>query len=383
MTGQGRVWDVAVVGAGPAGAMAGYEAARAGASVVILERAELPRYKTCGGGLTAVSLATLPPEVDVPVSSIATRAEFTLRGGRHLARANANPLLRMVNRADFDAELVRVSVASGAELMAPALVRSIDISDTSAISLSDGRVVRARVIVGADGTGGPVARLLSPSYSQVDVGLEVEVRCPPEARERWDGSLLIDWGPLPGSYAWVFPKGDVLTVGVIGDRSSGAELRGYLADFTASVGLADAEVVVSSGHLTRCRAAGSPLASASVLMAGDAAGLLEPWTREGISFALRSGRVAGVAAAAMARLPLADRAARADEYAGEITATLGAEVAAGAAFLSAFARRPLLFHRLIATPPGWAVFRRIVSGQTSFERLARRSWLQAALRRMS
>lgn len=376
-------WDVAVVGAGPAGAMAAYEAATAGASVVILERAELPRYKTCGGGLTAVSLAALPAQVEVPVSATARRAEFTLRGRHHVARRHREPLLRMVDRAAFDAELVRVAQAAGAKLMAPALVRSLDRSAEPALSLSDGSVVHAKVVVGADGTGGTVARSLSPSYSQVDVGLEVELRCPVDQRARWDDNLLIDWGPRPGTYAWVFPKGDVLSVGVIGERSSGVALRSYLADFRETLDLQDAEVLVSSGHLTRCRAPGSPLATGAVLLAGDAAGLLEPWTREGISFALRSGRLAGAAAAEMSRLPADGRAGRAEAYAGEISATLGREVAAGQAFLAAFSRRPLLFHAMIATPPGWAVFRRIVAGESTFERLARRRWLQWGLRLLS
>jgi len=375
------VVDVAVVGAGPAGAMAAFEAAHAGASVLLLERATLPRYKTCGGGLTAVSRAALPPQVRVPVRAAPTRLEVTLRGARRQVRSTGAPLLQLVERASFDAELVRVALEAGATVREGALVRSVSVPASAAepvvLSLAGGGAVSARVVVGADGTGGVVARALGVVPAHVDVGLEVEVRCPAGQRARWAESLLVDWGPLPGSYGWVFPKGDVLTVGVIGDRAQGPALRGYLTDLVGRLGLTDAEVVVSSGHLTRCRAAGSPLATERVVLAGDAAGLLEPWTREGISFALRSGRLAGMCAADLARTP---DPARAQVYAAQVEATLGREVAAGSAYLAAFSRHPALFHRLIATPPGWAVFRRVVAGRTTLALVSRRPWLRAGLR---
>ena len=103
------------------------------------------------------------------------------------------------------------------------------------------------------------------------------------------GGCTWDWGADPGTYAWVFPKGDTLTVGVIQRRGHADATRAYLASFIAAQGLSDLPVMQSSGHLTRCRTPTSPLARGRVLVAGDAAGLLEPWTREGISYAVRSG----------------------------------------------------------------------------------------------
>ena len=133
--------------------------------------------------------------------------------------------------------------------------------------------------------------------AEIDLGLETEFAWPDASAGDWAGRILIDWGPLPGSYGWVFPKGDALTVGVIAARGEGAATREYLASFIDRLGLAGARELRSSGHLTRCRTDDSPLFRDRVLVAGDAAGLLEPWTREGISYALRSGSWAGAAAA--------------------------------------------------------------------------------------
>jgi flavin-dependent dehydrogenase len=201
---------------------------------------------------------------------------------------------------------------------------------------------------------------------QVDLGLEVELAWPDPTAGDWAGRVLIDWGPLPGSYGWVFPKGDALTVGVIAARGEGAATREYLAAFRAQLGLSDAAELRSSGHLTRCRSADSPLFRDRVLVAGDAAGLLEPWTREGISYALRSGRLAGAAAAKLA----ADDRAAAENYADAVEAEFGSEMRAGRLFHSAFTRRPMPFHVAITTlPPAWRVFRRLIAGDTSLAKL--------------
>ncbi|GAB3935729.1 hypothetical protein GCM10027614_10920 [Micromonospora vulcania] len=153
-------------------------------------------------------------------------------------------------------------------------------------------------MIGADGSSGVTARHVGVRYRQVDLGLELEVAVPPAEQERWRGRLLLDWGAMPGSYGWVFPKGDRLTVGVIAARGAGEGTRDYLRRFVDRLGLTGLPAEHDSGHLTRCREEDSPLRNGRVLVAGDAAGLLEPWSREGISFALRSGELAGAAVAA-------------------------------------------------------------------------------------
>ena len=356
-------YDVAVVGGGPAGAMAALAAAEAGASTVLLERAAVPRYKTCGGGLTAVSLAALPAGFTPPARATASTIGFTSRGRRACERDTGTDLVTLVDRADLDAALLDVAAAAGAEVRASCTVVAVaDEGEAVVLSLADGTALRARAVVGADGSSGRLSRHVGVELDHVDVGLEVELPTPAHLRSHWEHRLQIDWGPLPGSYGWVFPKGGRLSVGVIGDRGQGPALRDYLADLLCGLGLAGVEPEVSSGHLTRCRTPGSPLHRGRVLLAGDAAGLLEPLMREGISFALRSGRLAGVAAAAGTGQAFA-------AYDDAVLATLGAEMAAGGALLAAFTRRPGAFHAGAWTPVGWRLFRRFVEGRTTLPAL--------------
>ncbi len=216
-------WDVAVVGAGPAGLSAAFAAASAGARTLVLEKAEHPRYKTCGGGLIGTSLAALAGRIEIPVHDHVNRVTFTADGRREFTRQHRpGPLLAMVRREEFDDRLRAAAVAAGAEIRQRAAVRAIDQdNDGVRIRLADGTEMHARVAVGADGSSGVSARAVGVQYSQVDLGLEVELPIPAPAQQQWRGRLLLDWGSIPGSYGWVFPKGDRLTVGVIAGRGQG------------------------------------------------------------------------------------------------------------------------------------------------------------------
>ena len=359
------VWDVAVVGSGPAGAAAARAAARTGARTVLLEReAALPRYKRCGGGLIGASQAAVAAAgVDLPALALdhVGRLTFTSRG-RAAFTKETDPFLPMVLRADLDAALVRVAQEAGVEVRTGVTVTAYD-QDAAGVRVTtrDG-VLHAGAVVGADGAGSRAAAAVGVVCDQVDLGLEAELPTP--SGGDWAGRALLDWGPVPGSYGWVFPKGDTLTVGVIGDRRQGAALRTAYRSFVASLGLDLDDALVDGGHLTRVRAPGSPLVRGRLLVAGDAAGLLEPWTREGISFALRSGALAGAAAAGEPA-----------SYPAAVEAALGPEMAAGRRALAAYSRHPRVVHEVLRSLPGtWGLFTRLVSGGTSLDRqLDRRS----------
>jgi geranylgeranyl reductase family protein len=372
---------VAVVGGGPAGLAAASASAAAGARTIVLERAEHPRYKTCGGGLLGVSRAAVAGRLTLPVRDEVRSATFTLRGGSEFSRSNAEPLLAMVVRDEFDAALLGRAEEDGVVVRQRAQVRAIDQADRHATArLADGTSVSAMVIIGADGSSGVTARHVGAEFAQVDLGLELEIGVPEPVRRRWAGRLLLDWGEIPGSYGWVFPKGERLTVGVIAARGQGDATKAYLREFVGRLGLAGYEPVRDSGHLTRCRTDQSPLRRGQVIVAGDAAGLLEPWTREGISFALRSGALAGehAAKAATGGDPTATASAL-DGYVAAVNATLVPDMRAGRVLLSAFTRHAGTFHKGLSTAKGWGAFVKLCRSERSFAELVNRPAARLAL----
>ncbi|WP_346776615.1 geranylgeranyl reductase family protein [Streptomyces sp. HNM0574] len=375
------VWDVVVVGAGPAGASAAYAAAVAGRRVLLLEKAELPRYKTCGGGIIGPSRDALPPGFELPLRERVHAVTFSLDGRLTRTRRSRNMLFGLINRPEFDQGLVDCAVEAGAELRTGVTVSRVEqhgptVPDrrTVAVVLSgEEEPVLARAVVGADGSASRIGAHVGVTMDQVDLGLEAEIPVPPSVAEDWAGRVQIDWGPLPGSYGWVFPKGDTLTVGVISARGEGAATKRYLEQFIARLGLSGFEPHLSSGHLTRCRTEDSPLSRGRVLVCGDAAGLLEPWTREGISFALRSGRLAGEWAVRMAEARDAVETRRqALNYAFAVKAGLGVEMGIGRRLYGVFARKPGLLHAaLTGFRPAWNVFARFTRGATSMPEIVR------------
>jgi geranylgeranyl reductase family protein len=366
-------WDVAVVGAGPAGLAAAHAAASAGARTIVLERAEHPRYKTCGGGLIGTSLGIAGPRIEVPARDRIDRITFTRNGRLALTRrGGSRPILTMVRRDDFDHAWYQAVVAVGATVRQNTLVRAISQDDSTAtVTLSDGSAITARAVIGADGSAGITSRHVGVTFQQEDLGLEVELAATEKDRAAWRGRVLLDWGPYPGSYGWVFPKDDELTVGVIMAKGHGAETKQYLRDFLAGLGLADRKVVRDSGHLTRCRRPDSPLVKDRVMVVGDAAGLLEPWTREGISYALRSGTWAGEVAAGGGELTA---------YGKKIEQELMPEMTAGRHLLEVYVRHPNLVHASMATPLGWRAFQAFCRGELSMARVLRSSGIHAAVR---
>ncbi|GIE98291.1 geranylgeranyl reductase family protein [Paractinoplanes rishiriensis] len=364
-------WDVAVVGGGPAGLAAAHAAARAGARTIVLERAEHPRYKTCGGGLIGTSLGMASPHLTVPGRDTIHAVTFTRNGRRPFTRrSHRQPLLTMVRRDDFDRAWFDAVVRAGAKVRQNSQVRAIAQDDRAAtVTLADGTQIVAGTVIGADGSAGVSSRYAGVTFAQQDLGLEVELAATAHDRQLWRGRIQLDWGQFPGSYGWVFPKDDELTVGVIMSKGHGAATKQYLQDFLDDLGLTDRKVVRDSGHLTRCREPGAPLRRGRVLVTGDAAGLLEPLTREGISFALRSGAWAGEAAAT------GDLAG----YERRVEAELGAEMAAGRRLLNIYLRRPGLIQTAVATPPGWRAFASFCRGELSIARAVGRPGIRHAV----
>jgi geranylgeranyl reductase family protein len=291
----GTAVDVVVVGAGPAGATAALVLARAGVDVALLDRAPLPRDKTCGGGVVARALDSLPPGVELPVERRVTRVESRfVDAGVAVTVEREAPLVHMALRAPLDLALAEAARAAGASLRAPCAVDRIGLTpDRVEVETSRGPL-RARFLVAADGATGPAARAAGWTAPLRSVpALEAEVAVRPRLLAQFTDRARFDLGVPAGGYGWVFPKADHLSVGV-GVFAGGAarrRLRDELTRYLAAAGLGD-------GRVLRVRGAPIPVrprpdaARGRVLLAGDAAGLADPLTGEGISLAVRSGRLA-------------------------------------------------------------------------------------------
>ena len=299
------MWDVAVVGAGPAGAAAalGALAAHPGARVLLLDRAAFPRDKSCGDGVAPHALDVL---AGLGVGDLVAghRPVRRLRLGFADAEPVAGEMARpafVVPRAVLDARIVAAAVERGAELRRHR-VRQVQASVDRV--LLDGSV-SARVVVAADGADSVVRRQVGvPATPRDHVAVAIRGYAP-VARGREDEQVITF---APGgwpAYAWSFPVGDgSANVGygeVLGNgRTSRAHLLARL----------DELLPAASAGGTAWRAHHLPLSSGRprqpdgrVLLAGDALSLVNPLTGEGIYYAVLSGALAGRAAVSGAADP--------------------------------------------------------------------------------
>ena len=287
-------YDVAVVGAGPSGSTTAYHLAKAGARVIMIDRAEFPREKPCGGGVTARAYERAPVDLSPMVEQVVHTVRFSYRLGGFFDYAYPQPLVYMTQRYRIDAFLMQQAAEIGAEFQGGRPVRGIELERDGARISVNGSAIEAAVVVGADGANGVVARSagLSP-VKEPPVALEAnfpykDKQVPAE----WGDVLALELGSMPGGYGWSFPKADHFNVGCGGWKSEGGRLRSHLAALQQHYGLQSIAMENIRGHHLPTRDEGTPIVRGRALLVGDAAGLVDPMSGEGIYSAFVSGHLA-------------------------------------------------------------------------------------------
>ncbi|WP_299027194.1 geranylgeranyl reductase family protein [uncultured Thermanaerothrix sp.] len=316
--------EVIVVGAGPAGAMCAYLLACAGVKVIILEKAILPRYKPCGGGLTPRALKFLPFDPTPVVEVRAVGGQLTWEGRLLLQHRREPYVALLVMRDQFDAWLIGQAQKAGARLWSGTRVLQVEESaDSVQVETSSG-VLRAAYLVGADGVNSVVARSLRWPRRPTGVALEAEVRVSAEGLEHQGAYLTFDFGAVPYGYGWIFPKAHHLSVGVFYAREGRVpDLRMLLAQFMSRYPhLVAGKLERVQGHHIPLGGAHQPLHTQRTLLVGDAANLADAFLGEGISYALWSAHLAAEALLGCLANPQASLAT----YTRAVQVTLGREL---------------------------------------------------------
>jgi geranylgeranyl reductase family protein len=345
--------DVLVVGAGPAGSRAAEAAARAGASVLMVDKRDEV-------GLPVQCAEFLPRRVamdlGLPEVSIAQDVEGTLTHiGGEVASTRRNPGC-IVRRDVVDRVLASRAVEAGAELWTSTMVTGARVDGEGAtVKLSwkgreGGSVVRAGLIVGADGPRSTIGAVVSSLNTSMVVAHQVTVEL---AEPSSDTEVYLD-PAFPGGYGWLFPKGDVANVGVGVDIAMGGSSKEGLDRLLGLLGDRLGKVVGSTGGFVPVGGR-LPTVHDRVLLAGDAAGHTHPITGGGIHQAVEAGRLAGEAAAAFVAGDEAAPTRYAEAFEDLFSVTLD----------RANARRTELLE-------GWEDAR---DDHEAFDRLMRRTWI--------
>lgn len=291
--------DVIIVGGGPGGASAAYFLRMAGWRVLLLERDRLPRYKTCAGGVPGSALQLFPFSFSGVIDQTMDRGTFVC-GERRLTQSVPEGSLFMVQRRDFDFFLLQ---QSGAEILDGEKVESVEQgTDRVRVVTQEGRRLCSRYLIGADGPRSKVASCAGLRRSvEMGVALQLEVDADPALLEDYAGRFLVGLCALDNGYYWIFPKARHLSVGIGSMGRGKGQLLFRLKRHMAGLGI-DVERYPSRAHPLPLFSPRAERQKGRILLVGDAAGLVDPLTGEGIRHALVSGQLA---AEAVAHGPLA------------------------------------------------------------------------------
>ena len=298
MAAQPTCFDVAVVGAGPAGCAAALALAQTGQAVLLLEKATLPRYKTCGGGVLARAFKLLAPNLESVVECRFRSVALNFLGDNlNFVATRPQPMVYMTMRADLDCRLARAAQQAGVQLVEACQVKQVHVQADRVELVSDRGSYRAKFVVAADGVHSTIAKAAGwPELPALAPALEYELY--PAAGQdfaRFSQMPRFDFNTIDAGYAWVFPKRGHLSVGILSTQRVCPELRIKLAEYLCQLGLEQVGKLERHGYLIPLAPRRGPLARGRVLLAGDAAGLVDPVTAEGISHAILSGQLAATA----------------------------------------------------------------------------------------
>lgn len=293
-----RDFDVVIAGAGPAGAAAAGLLARRGRSVALLDRRDFPRPKLCGGLLTwkttqALAAAGLDAAaLDGVIDHVARHFEI-LHRDRLLLEGDAPQPFRFVKRRVLDQRLLDLARSAGAEFFPGRTVTACDPARAE-LRTARGETFRGRFVLGADGAGSPVRKCLGlegPSWRR-GLAAAVEVLLPPGTLPRAPGHPRLYIHCARAGYGWVFPNSDGSMVGLCGLVRANTDFSRLAREFLEFLHIPDSRKIPLRGHPLPYGNWLSRPHSGRVLLAGDAAGLVEPLFGEGIFYALHSGRLA-------------------------------------------------------------------------------------------
>jgi len=324
-----REVDILIAGAGPAGCAAAYDLAQAGKHVILLDKRSFPRHKPCACGLTRKTLKALRYSVDPVIERVcneivlqsaeAATTEPDSRRARSTVRVKTrNPICAMAVRERFDdfcLQQTLLAARQGGSIELRKIDRILalrELPDFIELDVATPRgpeTLRAPILIGADGSNGQTRRLVeqhgeAPSH---DDGFALEATVPytslpatlPNGAAPHD--LVFDFAPLPGGYGWLFPKADHINIGVGAFAPATGASHAQLKQVTRALLLDYARQklgVTTLSHITGQQlgmGGHTYIPRGRVLLVGDAAGLVDPLTGEGIHSAIVSGQAAAAA----------------------------------------------------------------------------------------
>jgi len=360
------MYDVIVVGAGPAGASTAYHLAKRGHSVLMVEQATLPRYKPCSGAVSPSVAEFFDFDFAPAIDRDLRRVRYTYKLGDPIeAELTTTDPIWMVKREVFDHFLVQQAQAQGAELKDGTAVTAIaSQGDYWQVTTPAGRL-EAAYLVAADGAQGPMAQWLGFPALTLRTASVLEVPAPVGD----SCAINFEFGLVKQGCAWNFPKAEGYSMGAATFLGKApADYRRVLAQYSQSFGISP-EVGTIYSHPLKLWDGNHPLHTHRAVLVGEAAAIVDPLSAEGI----RPGMISGVRAAEAIHAALAGNPDALAHYTATMHATWGEDMPWAKRIAGLFFRVPGIGYRVgIKRPTATQRLGQILAGEVRYADIAGR-----------
>jgi len=291
------IYDAIVIGSGPSGSAAAYFLASQKANVLVLEKNILPRYKTCGGGVVNRVKSLLPVNFDDITEVNCNYTEIYNHNNKFkFITHRDNPIIIMTMREKFDYHILSLALKAGAHIKEGTEVVDINSGNEVVEVRAKNSTFYGRFIILSSGATGLNIYKLGLKTNNIKMpALEYEVFVNNSDYERLSSSARFDFDIVPHGYGWVFPKKDHLSIGVINIKGKQKYLNNLIKDYINFLGIKNVIKSERHGYFVPLIYKGTQFAKYRIFLTGDAAGLADPVTGEGISHAIESGKIAAEA----------------------------------------------------------------------------------------
>jgi geranylgeranyl reductase family protein len=342
--------EVLIVGGGPTGASLAYPLAQMGIHVVLIDKAKFPRGKTCAGGLNVRTVRLFPFDLGPVVERVITGISFTLNLDKPFTRHYPEPLLVTVRRENFDHFLVRQAQQAGALFFEETPFLALRQEKDSVRVETPMGTCSAKFVIGTDGAHSAVAKKLG-LMQHISHILAIHSEVPNSLFPSMEADVIhIDWGSLKRGYAYLFPKKNVLSLGAGGVGIPPARIKNYQRAFlSAHWQKEETPPFSTAGFLLPLRRKRQPIHLGRCLLLGDAGGLIDPFSGEGLYPGIRGAQV--VAPLLAESVKKGDDSLTACEEA--INREIMPELECSRLFRELFIQYPTFFHRKIASSDRW------------------------------
>jgi len=358
------MFNCIIVGAGPAGATTAYHLAKQGHSVLVLEKADLPRYRPGGGGISPMVKQWLNIDFSPVIAAQVSQVRYTWKMGDPVqANLQSTEPMWMVKRDQFDHFLVQQAQQQGANIQTEEAVTGIEKKgDHWQVTTAKGSY-ESQYLVAADGANGVTAAALGLKAGKPTLGVVLEVKT--AVAPNHANTALFDFGTIKNGYIWCFPKGDgySISAGIFrGDKGKAEQLHKQLLDYSKENGIdtRNSQFYETSLNLW---SENSPLHTSQGLVVGEAAGMVDPLLGEGVRPAIYTGWKAAEAVNAA----LSGNESALAEYSQEIHDTFGNDFALASRLAGLFYQFPKIAYKVALKRPAAAkIMSKILCGESSY-----------------